>query len=416
MGAGALLVTDVRGWQHASPQRSSWFGPGLSLHQRVAGKLDPQRFPSDLLHRERLGILISRQWKRSREKEAETLLRKSLSIARERDDVYEIDKSLLNLMYLARRNPEPEQDLMEMARERIALFRKIDAPHELLADALSGVGPFTRGFAQAEEGQQMTLEGLALHRKIGGKYGEAIALTHLGCFAAEFGQCQQALDYFRESILLCREIGAQARLARRLAWAAEMNTLLGNFNSSQADVEEAYAIAKAGNHQWALRVTLTQLGIHACLLDEDYTRGQQLCEESISLGSGLGYDACLNTWGVALACCGSSNWPIARQHCQTGLRLSHDLPFVPVMLGCLAVAACIVAHEGRSEQAVEWLALASSYPTDGTGWMQHWQMLSRVKADLEADLRAEVCAAAWERGKALDLVTVVEEILAKHGL
>ena len=87
-----------------------------------------------------------------------------------------------------------------------------------------------------------------------------------------------------------------------------------------------------------------------------------------------------------------------------------------VLLGCLTVAACIVAHEGRSEQAVEWLALASSYPTDGTGWMQHWQMLSRVKADLEADLRAEVCAAAWERGKALDLVTVVEEILAKHGL
>ena len=80
----------------------------------------------------------------------------------------------------------------------------------------------------------------------------------------------------------------------------------------------------------------------------------------------------------------------------------------------LTVWAIIQAHEGHSKQATEYLALAETYPTDGTGWMRHWALLDRVKADLGAALGAEGFATAWERGASLDLAPVVERILTEH--
>jgi ATP/maltotriose-dependent transcriptional regulator MalT len=43
--------------------------------------------------------------------------------------------------------------------------------------------------------------------------------------------------------------------------------------------------------------------------------------------------------------------------------------------------------------------------------MEKWALLTRLRAQLEADLGADAYAAAWERGSSLDLETVVAGLL-----
>ncbi len=63
--------------------------------------------------------------------------------------------------------------------------------------------------------------------------------------------------------------------------------------------------------------------------------------------------------------------------------------------------------------AVELLALAFTHPKSATGWMEKWPLLTRLRESLLNDLGEETFNAAWERGKQLDLETVVGELLDK---
>ncbi len=77
----------------------------------------------------------------------------------------------------------------------------------------------------------------------------------------------------------------------------------------------------------------------------------------------------------------------------------------------LPVAAIILAHEGQKERAVELIALAVTHPLSPPGWMEQWSLLTALRSDLAAELGAETYEAAWERGKQLNLETVVAELL-----
>jgi hypothetical protein len=46
--------------------------------------------------------------------------------------------------------------------------------------------------------------------------------------------------------------------------------------------------------------------------------------------------------------------------------------------------------------------------------MQQWSEVASVRSKLETELEPGVYQAAWERGKILDLETVVKELLVKY--
>lgn len=372
--------------------------PGAS-HKAVLGRM-----------LNRLGMVLLR-FGSSRIEQAITLTKEAMTIAQAREDPADIIACLDGLILMCARSNAPASQLANMARERVALCRE-HGTREMLANALSTMSIFTRGFEQANEGQTMVREGLAIYREIDNRYGIAIATANLGSYAMQLGACQEALDYYEESLTVCMEDGHLARAARRMGWLASIHLLMGNLTSSQSYLKQSSALARECNDPWARAVVMTQRGLQTCLVEEDYTRGLQLVEESIALGTSYQSDACDDTWTLALACCGLEDWPATKQHCLTGLRLALDLPYVLVMVGCLAVAAIVMAHEGNAEKAIEWLALAHTYPTDGTGWMQHWKMLERTRPELEQALGSTAYEAAWKRGSTLDLVATVQDILS----
>jgi hypothetical protein len=79
----------------------------------------------------------------------------------------------------------------------------------------------------------------------------------------------------------------------------------------------------------------------------------------------------------------------------------------------LPVVGIILARQGRPEQAVAFLGLYFNHPMRPTGWAENWPLLGDWQDRLEKILGADGYRAAWERGKDLDLMTVVEALLAE---
>jgi ATP/maltotriose-dependent transcriptional regulator MalT len=75
------------------------------------------------------------------------------------------------------------------------------------------------------------------------------------------------------------------------------------------------------------------------------------------------------------------------------------------------VEAAALAHEGALEEASERLSLAFHQPEWANGWIHHWGLLTRLRADLKQQLGEADFQAAWERGCRHDLGTVIQSIL-----
>src|SRR5687767_4557110 len=81
------------------------------------------------------------------------------------------------------------------------------------------------------------------------------------------------------------------------------------------------------------------------------------------------------------------------------------------ILASLAIAAVILARQGERVRAVEWLALAFTYPVRASRWMERWVLLTHLRSELEQALGSNAYQAAWERGKLLDIETIAAEMM-----
>jgi hypothetical protein len=84
------------------------------------------------------------------------------------------------------------------------------------------------------------------------------------------------------------------------------------------------------------------------------------------------------------------------------------------VLSCLPVSALILEHNGNKQQAAQMLGLAYAR-MPYTAWLEKWPLLNRLRARLEAELGADVYAAACQRGAQLDLLTTVRDLLSESG-
>ncbi len=103
---------------------------------------------------------------------------------------------------------------------------------------------------------------------------------------------------------------------------------------------------------------------------------------------------------------------MAWEHIDVALKRMRGFTSQALMTWLLPVIALLLVHEGQKERAVELLALAFTHPLSPTGWMEQWPLLTEVRAELEAELGAEIYQSAWERGKALDVGMVMAALLS----
>ena len=91
------------------------------------------------------------------------------------------------------------------------------------------------------------------------------------------------------------------------------------------------------------------------------------------------------------------------------IREARDIRSDLIALDALVWVAAIRARNGNTENALEWFGLIRNHPKADTESIQN---IEKLLPQIMDGLSGEVVHAAEERGKTLDLVNVIAEILS----
>jgi hypothetical protein len=249
---------------------------------------------------------------------------------------------------------------------------------------------------QLDDAASYFRQGCEQCHEIGDICHESIHLHSLAAVALAQGNADAAAQHFREAENLGVPISFEV-------WSGLLALMSGDYSRAKSVGEAGLKRAVEIGYSGLKGDFLALAGVRACL-DEDYLEGKRLCEatqleQSKPFLKGL---TLTDKWGQILADCGLGDYETARRHLAA---LPPDLPWA--MIFSLAPHAIVLAHEGKSQRAVELLGLAFSYPPNMTGWMAQWPLLTRLRTKLEAELGMDRYAAAWAKGQTMTLEQAV---------
>jgi tetratricopeptide (TPR) repeat protein len=254
-----------------------------------------------------------------------------------------------------------------------ALAQKID-DRQRIARSLNILGVVASNRGVYEAAQRYFEESLVIRRKIGDRRGIANSLNNLGLVASNRGDYEAAQRYFEESLVICREIGYRQGIANTLNNLGEVTHNRGNHEAAWQYLEESLVICREIGYRRGIALNLSNLG-HVAAARED----------------------------------GDAAWRCYRD----ALSESAEISAVSITLAALAGVARLLVQNRHNKRAAELLGLALHHPSTEVDDKQGAEL---PLATLREKLPADQLEAALERGKALDLETVVQELLEEFTL
>jgi len=340
-----------------------------------------------------------------------------LAAARARGDQQEIGFCLLVLGIVTvwktqDAKPELNKRSITSFEEACAIYEALDDPF-YLAEALVWLGSCAGD--RGDRSENLLKRGLELRRKIEDLNGIAwitLNLTEVVILDLDYVACER---YAREALALMREIGSLKGVLQSMFKLSQIIMLRGDLDEARFYAEEIRRLADETNNLDGKMLGAGLMSILVCVMDENYAEGARLARKTHELSEepffGGHYDLSMR-WGQAIANLGLQNYELVRQQLSDLFWVRHDDPGPATI--CLALAAVVLAHEGALEAAVEHLSLAFHQPVWASGWLSHWPLLTRLRADLLHQLGQDVYEAAWERGCAQNLEEVIETLLGER--
>lgn len=187
----------------------------------------------------------------------------------------------------------------------------------------------------------------------------------------------------------------------------------------KGDLDEARTLAEQmrdmSNESNNLDGKMSSTGLLAfliCVMDEMYIEGLVLAQKNQVLALEPffgGHDNLSAHWGKAVAECGLGQYALARSDYPSLFWARLDDPGPATV--CLAIEAVARAHDNLLEEATELLGLAFQQPVWTNGWLHHWPLLARLRADLKRQLGEDAYQVAWKRGGSYDLEVILKSLL-----
>jgi predicted ATPase/DNA-binding CsgD family transcriptional regulator len=271
--------------------------------------------------------------------------------------------------------------------------------------------------ADADGATKFYQQSLEILRDVGDIEGMAWALRDMGTAKLFVNQLVEAEACFQESLVNHQAVRDRQGIIWSMGALSECAFFGGEFERAAALAEDTLTRVIEFNLLPNKMIALSTLGVVSIVLAGDPVRGRRLCEEALALPDTVEgwFSLFVARMGIALSAFAEGEYQIARQHFQTLLKLAMATSNRPLSLAtCLPVGALMRAHEGEKQRAVELLGLAFTHPMSATGWLEKCPLLTRVRAQLEAELGVEAYAMAWERGKVLELEPVLARLLEEN--
>lgn len=342
-------------------------------------------------------------------------IERCLAAARARGDQAETGFCLLVLGIVAvweNGKRAPYGGAGQIIEESCAIYERL-GDRFYMADALAWAGSCAFYDDNNDPGIEFIQRSLALRREIGDRNGIAWITLNLA------NVMQMQLDYpaseryARHALDLMRETGSVKGILQAMYKLAELATLRGGLQEARPLVEEMFALADETNNLDGRMLSTGLLAFLLCVMDEDYTAGAALAQKNytISLEPFFGTNEVCARWGRAAAACGLGAYEEMRRAYPSLCWERRDDPGPAAV--CCALEAAALAREGAAEAAVEYLSLAFHQPASVSGWLHHWPLLARLRADLLNQLGEAVFQAAWERGARRDLLKTLLALLGE---
>jgi predicted ATPase/DNA-binding CsgD family transcriptional regulator len=252
---------------------------------------------------------------------------------------------------------------------------------------------------------------LEVTQAIGDRTGMAHAIHYEGVIAYQMGYLSEAERYFQEASITWEEMGDRKSVGVAKNFLGWVYLSRANIGSARKLAQEALEMLSDVNYQGDKVSALFNLGIIA-VIEGDYRAGWRLSMEGYALQPKRERQRPPVPWAVAAAAYALGEYQKARMVLRDYMQYCVDEHY-PTLGRSLSLAALLLAHDNDKTSAVEILGLAFTHLGPLNTWLEKWQLLTQLRADLEAELGSEVYQAAWERGKQLDLETVVQELLTE---
>ena len=253
----------------------------------------------------------------------------------------------------------------------VAITGRIDAkPHH--ARALMVRGNLANAQRQAEEAEQYYQASLKLHEELNDLAGMARCYNNLGIWAALGGSLDQSIHYFQRCLETARTVGNALEIGRSLANLGFIEFQRKRLPEAQVYLQEALQVNRELGALPEVCATLINLGYTMVAQDDRTAAGGHYLE--------------------AL--------PIATQIGEKSL-----------ILEIVAGMAELRMKAGDRQKAAHWMGMVMIHPALRSDTKV---AVETALASLRENMPPDELEDAFEQGRALDLDTVVEEVLKQN--
>jgi tetratricopeptide (TPR) repeat protein len=338
-------------------------------------------------------------------KAAQTFLAESLNVLESAGDPRSYAKSISNLGIVAYFLSEYDQAKVHF-QAAVDIGRQINDPITL-AGNLINLGSVALMQGHQAEARAHWEESLRMMRAVGNRVGVGQSLHGLGNIARDQGDLSAAKDYYGEAIAVLREIGNDYNAAQLLHNLGEILLMEGDLDSAKRYVKQSRTIRRDIGDRQGLAAIAGTLGMMA-ERERDYERAERYYQESLEvcreLGNRAGVASQLNNLGF-LCLAFDSHRQEAASNFRQALQEAHANGVTETVLEAVVGAARLRLSGGRAKEAAELAGLVDMHPSK-TATLQNYR-LNALEGDLKMVLPAPELKTAYERGKMLDLDTLV---------
>jgi predicted ATPase/DNA-binding CsgD family transcriptional regulator len=276
-----------------------------------------------------------------------------------------------------------------------------------IADRLTWIGSSYRELSQYSQAIDYLQRSAQMQNEIGNKHGGGFTLSQLALTLFAINRNVEAEHHIKEALSLHQEIGCLKGITWYTAVQSNMALNVGELQQAEHLAQTVWKMATDFNYLDGKYHALLTLG-YIAVLKGDYLKSQAAFERMVSLKRGIPP----SLTPMSIAAFGLGDIERCRGYLGEIINrvLSTTSPRGTLFFG---VAALLLAQEGRKERAVELLALASLHPANFAGLVEQWPLITRLCADLEAELGTEAFQVAWEVGKSLDLHATARALLSE---
>jgi ATP/maltotriose-dependent transcriptional regulator MalT len=259
-----------------------------------------------------------------------------------------------------------------------------------------------------EAGIEQLNQVLELRRKHGDQIGAVYSLYNLSTDLLLLGRMEECAAVTEEILSISRVTGERSSLLLAQITMSLLAFLAGRFEDVRNQNEVNHSLASSLNH--VLGLAWTNL-IQSLI---DYFDGKTLsATQFLATSEKMAAQGVVRYFvHITYALMQHADDVTLKRHLLSAAHQADEFAASGAQIWCLAPLAIWEANNGQPIRAAELLALAQKQPASLMGWLPTWLERTSLPAQLEQKSGSEIFADASERGRTLDVPTVIQSFIS----